>query len=362
MTLLSWGIVFALILVNAFVVAAEFAAVSVPRVRVAQRAEDGDVSAARLEPHLSSQRRLDRYVSASQIGITISSLILGAWGRGHLGEGLADRFSTLSGLPLETAASLVSVLILIGFTLLQMVLGELVPKGIALQYPLRTALWTVRPMEWSLRLLRPVIAVLNGSARLLLGLLGLRTTDSAHVHSPQEIELMLAESRAGGLLEAHEHRRLSEALQLGARTAHDLMVPRARVHSVDVRASRAEVLRVATESPFTRLPVVDGSLDRIIGLLHARDLAPFVADPGKSFETRKLLRQVLYVGRNLPADELLSRMREARRQVAVVIDDNGSNTLGIVSVDDILDALLGEMADDLKETSVVHSMREARGG
>jgi len=139
-------------------------------------------------------------------------------------------------------------------------------------------------------------------------------------------------------------------------------VPRARVHSVDVRASRAEVLRVATESPFTRLPVVDGSLDRIIGLLHARDLAPFVADPGKSFETRKLLRQVLYVGRDLPADELLSRMREARRQVAVVIDDNGSNTLGIVSVDDILDALLGEMADDLKETSVVHSMREARGG
>ena len=106
MTLLSWGIVFALILVNAFFVAAEFAAVSVPRVRVAQRAEDGDVSAARLEPHLSSQRRLDRYVSASQIGITISSLILGAWGRGHLGEDIDGRRRTRLLLVIKPASHL----------------------------------------------------------------------------------------------------------------------------------------------------------------------------------------------------------------------------------------------------------------
>jgi len=361
MTLASLGIVLALILVNAFFVASEFAAVSVPRVRVEQAAESGDPAALRLREHVRSRHRLDRYVSASQVGISISSLILGAFGRGGVEEGVADSVAAFTGLASGTAASLVSVGILAGFTFLQMVLGELVPKGIALQYPLRTARWTVVPMEWLLGVLRPTIAVLNGAAAGLLALLGFRTTDAGHVHSPEEIEMMLAESRAGGLLEPHEHQRLNRALQLSQLTAADLMVPRARIQTIDVGAPRAEIVRVATESPFTRLPVVEGSADAVIGLLHARDVAPYVADPSRPLDLRGLLRQASYVAGDLPADGLLSRLRDSRRQVAIVIDRD-NRTLGIVSVDDILDALLGEMADDLKEAASARWMREVRGG
>ncbi|MBU6280653.1 hemolysin family protein [bacterium] len=361
MTLVSAGVVLALILVNAFFVASEFAAVSVPRMRVEQAAESGDPAAIRLHEHVRTRHRLDRYVSASQVGISISSLILGAFGRGGLGDGVAERVAAFTGLTPGAAGSLVSVAILAGFTLLQMVLGELVPKGIALQHPLGTARWTVFPMEWILRLFRPAIAVLNGAAARLLRLFGFSTTEAGHVHSPEEIELMLAESRAGGLLEAHEHQRLNRALQLSRLHASDLMVVRARIQTIDVKASRAEIVRLATESPFTRLPVVDGSPDAVVGLLHARDVAPYVADPSKPLDLPALLRQVSYVAADLPADSLLGRLREARRQVAIVIDRD-NRTLGIVSVDDILDTLLGEMADDLKEAGGARWMREVRGG
>ncbi|MFM8410855.1 MAG: hemolysin family protein [Alphaproteobacteria bacterium] len=361
MTLVSAGIVLALILVNAFFVASEFAAVSVPRVRVEQAAEAGDTAALHLREHVRSRHRLDRYVSASQIGISISSLILGAFGRGGVGDGVAESIAAFTGLRPRTAGTLVSVGILAGFTFLQMVLGELVPKGIALQYPLRTARWTVFPMEWILGLVRPVLAVLNGAAARLLGLVGFRTSGAGHVHSPEEIEMVLAESRAGGVLEAHEHQRLNRALQLSRLTAAEIMVPLSRVQAVDVDAPRSEVLRLATESPFTRLPVVEGSSKRVVGLLHARDRAPYVAEPSKPLVVRAVLRDVAHVRPDMTVDALLALLRVKRRHVAIVVDDDG-RTLGMVSVDDILDALLGEMADDLKEAGGARSMREVRGG
>jgi CBS domain containing-hemolysin-like protein len=202
-------------------------------------------------------------------------------------------------------------------------------------------------MQWSLSVMRWAIAVLNGTGEAILRLAGFRGATPQHVHSPQEIELLLAESRQSGLLEAHEHTRLRQALHLGARTARDLMVPRDAIQALDVHSPRDVVLSVVTDSPFTRLPVYQGSIDRIIGLVHTRDVALRFAGEGR-VDLRALLRPVLFVPRDLAADRLLARMREARRQVAVVCDEYGS-TLGIVAVDDILDALLGEMADDLKD-------------
>jgi CBS domain containing-hemolysin-like protein len=232
-----------------------------------------------------------------------------------------------------------------------MVLGELVPKSIALQRPTETALWTVLPMQWSLSLLRPFIAFLNGSGNLILRLLGFREAAHQHVHSPQEIDLLLAESTEGGLLEAHEHKRLRQALHLGTRPTGDLMVPRERVQALDMRSAVEDVLRAVTESPFTRLPVYQGSIDRIVGLVHTRDVAVQFPPQAGRFDLGALVRPVLFVPRDLPADRLLARMREARRQMAVVCDEFGS-TLGIVSIDDILDAVLGEMADDLKDVAI----------
>ncbi len=360
MSVFTWGVILALILMNAVYVAAEFAAVAVPRSRIRQQADEGDALAGRLLPLLLEPRELDRYIAASQVGITLSSLVLGAFGELRLAEPLAAVLERSFGLAADGARSTASATILIGLTVVQMVLGELVPKSIALQYPTRTALWTVQPMRWSLWLLAAFISVLNGSGNALLRALGFRRAANPHVHSPTEIEFLLAESREGGLIEPHEHRRLRQALHLGSRPVRELMVPRERIVSLDVSSTRAEVLRVATESPFTRLPVYQGSIDRILGVLHTRAVVLDAVAPTERFDLRALLRPVLYVPRELPADRLLARMREARRQLAVVCDEYG-RTLGIVSVDDILDAVMGDMADDLKDPPKDSSPRESSG-
>ena len=355
MSLVSWGTILVLILVNALYVAAEFAAVGVQRSRIQQRADEGDALALRLLDALAGPRELDRYIAASQVGITLSSLLLGAVGEITLGAALAPWLAESFELSPTNARWWSSGLVLGGLTVVQMVLGELVPKSIALQYPTGTALYTVVPMRWSLVLLGPFIAVLNGAGNAILRLFGFGHPDGQHVHSPTEIDLLLAESREGGLLEPHQHRRLSKALHLGTRPVKDLMVPRERIQALDVRATREEALGAAVESPFTRLPVYQDTIDRIVGLVHTRDLAlsePAAVEP---FELRRLLRPVLYVPRDMPADRLLARMREARRRLAVVCDEFGA-TLGILSIDDILDAVMGEMADDLKDSPV----REAR--
>ncbi|HZR83556.1 MAG TPA: hemolysin family protein [Candidatus Binatia bacterium] len=357
MSLLTWGIIFALILVNAVYVAAELAAVAVPKSRVQQRAVEGDSFAQRLLPILTEPRQLDRYIAASQVGITLSSLVLGAFGEFALGDDAAALLERAFSLEQRNARSTASIAVLVGLTVLQMVLGELMPKATALQHPTGTAIWTVVPMRWSLAVLGQSITVLNGSASLLLRAIGMRDTATPHVHSPREIEFLLAESREGGILEPHEHRRLRQALHLGTRTARELMVPRDRVRALDVASSRDEVLRIYTESPFTRLPVYRGSLDRILGLVHTRDVALHATGSGP-FDLRPLIRPVLYVPRDLPADRLLARMREARRQMAIVCDQDGS-ALGIVSIDDILDAVLGEMADDLKDAAAAREPRHA---
>jgi putative hemolysin len=355
MSLLTWGIILALILVNAVYVAAEFAAVGVPRSRVRQRAEEGHPRAQRLLPIVTDSRQLDRYIAASQVGITLSSLGVGAFGEFALAGPLAEALQSLFGLDSRHALSTASAAVLIGLTTVQMVLGELVPKAIALQRPTGTALWTVVPMVWSLSAMRWAISPLNGSGEAVLRLVGFSGASQPHLHSPQEIDLVLAESRQSGLLEPHEHTRLRQALYLGSRPVRELMVPRDAIRAIDVRTARAEVLRAVTESPFTRLPVYQGSVDRIIGLVHTRDVALHFTDPD-GLDLRALLRPVLFVPRDLPVDRLLARMREARRQLAVVCDEYGS-TLGMVSIDDILDALLGEMADDLKDAAAAREQR-----
>lgn len=358
----DWGIAALLILANAVFVAAEFAAVSVPVSRVQQRADEGDALARILLPFVRDPRSLDRYISVSQVGITASSLLLGSYGRETgFADGIASALRAGLGVDAARAATLATGVVLALLTFVQMVLGELLPKALALQHPTRAALWTVLPMRWCLGLLRPLIRALNRIVVLLLRPLGLRAPEGRHAHAPDEIEMLLAESREGGVLEPHEHTRLRRALHLGSRTARDLMVPRDRVQAIDVGSSRQDILRAATESPFTRLPVIRGSLDDILGLLHARDVALHVADPTRTLDLRTMLRPALVVNGDVPVDRLLVRLRDARRQVAVVTDPRTNRTLGIVSVDDILDALLGEMADDLRD--VAHRPpREARRG
>src|SRR5688572_16897380 len=293
-----------LTLVLAFYVAAEFAAVSVRRSRIQQRAEEGSATAQKLLPILGDAHRLDTYVAASQIGITIASLVAGAYAQARLAPVFAPAFERWGSMQAAGAVTAATITILVALTIVQMVLGELVPKSLALQNPTRIALWTVVPMLWSMRAMSVFIKLLNGSGGVILRLMRVPMAGHGHVHSPEEIEFLIAESRKGGLIKPDEQLRLRHALQLGERSARELMTPRTRIVAVDVESPLEEVIQSAIENPYTRLPVYEDSIDNIIGIVHVRDLADSSAR-GSSASLRTMMRAPLVLPEALAADRLL---------------------------------------------------------
>ncbi|HEX5725483.1 MAG TPA: hemolysin family protein [Longimicrobiaceae bacterium] len=348
MTLVPLLVVFVLIALTALYVAAEFSAVSVRRSRIRQRAEQGSAAAARLLPFIEDPRRLDRYISASQMGITITSLVVGAFAQATIAVQLAPVFESWWGMRRAAAFSTATVVVLAVLTALQMVLSELVPKYLALQKPTEVALATVLPMKWSLRLFHYFLDFLNGSAARFLRLIGMSDVGHRHIHSPEEIDLLIAESRDGGLLEPDEHRRLRRALQLGVRPARHLMVPRQEIEAVDLADPVDAVMEKVAESPFTRLPAYRGDIEHVVGVLHTRDLFTRRLDPAPLASIEPLLRPILSVPESITADALLTRMREARTHQALVLDEFGGVS-GLVTLDDVLTEVMGEFGDELKD-------------
>ncbi|HEX8830788.1 MAG TPA: hemolysin family protein, partial [Longimicrobium sp.] len=341
-------VVFLLLLFSALYVAAEFSAVSVRRARIRQRAEQGSAQAARLLRVLDDPRKLDRYISASQVGITITSLAVGAFAQGTIAVGLAPVVVRWARTSPAAAASIATVLVLLILTGLQMVLSELVPKYLALARPTQVALFTVLPMKWSLTVFGPFLTFLNGSANVVLRLLGAPGESHRHIHSPEEIDLLIAESRDGGLLEADEHRRLRRALQLGIRPARHLMVPRQEIAAVEIGTPVEEAMEIVAASPYTRLPVYQGDIDHFVGLLHTRDLFVRRLDPTPLASLAPLVRPILSVPENVTAEALLARMREGRSHQALVLDEFGGVS-GLVTLDDVLTEVMGGIADEFKE-------------
>src|SRR6476619_4162497 len=336
-----------LILLTALYVAAEFSAVGARRSRLRRLAEDGNVLAARVLPVIESPQALDRYIAASQVGITLSSLILGAYAQSRLDTRLAPLVARLGGLDADAAHSTSALIVLFVLTVLAMILGELVPKSLALQDPTRMALLTVLPMQWSQRLFAPSIALLNGSGVFLLKLLGVTSTGHRHVHSPEEIELLIAESRDGGLLEPLEQVRLHRALRLGLRTARQLMVPRDRLAAVEASTPFEDVLRLVATSPYSRLPVYRGTLDRVIGILHTKDVVFDYIGERPRASIAALLRPIVRVRETMPADRLLAFMRDRRSHHALVEDDDGRIS-GLITLEDVVGELLGGVSDEFK--------------
>lgn len=338
-----------LILVNALYVAAEFSVVGARRSRLRRMAEDGNALARRVLPVVDDPRALDRYIAVCQVGITVSSLVLGAYGQAALAPRLSPLLVSVGGLDSLTAQSSASVILLLVLTGSQMILGELVPKSLALQYPTQTALYTVIPMQGSLRVLKWATDLLNGSGILLLRLLGVPATTHRHVHSPEEIELLIAESRDGGLLEPVEQVRLHRALRLSLRTARELMVPRARLASIEASTPFDEMMRIAAESPYTRLPVYRETLDQVIGILHTRDVVERYVRGGAAEQVRAL-RPAIDVPASMAADKLLAHLRERRSHQAIVRDADGS-VAGLITLEDVLTELLGTVVDEFKTTA-----------
>jgi CBS domain containing-hemolysin-like protein len=311
----------ALILINAVYVGAEFAAVSVRRSRIQQLAADGNPLAAWLLPVIESPASLDRYIAACQIGITLSSLVLGAYAQRTIAVSLTPLFAELGGMQEVAAQSTSAATVLLVLTAAQVIFAELVPKSLALQYPTQAALYTLVPMIPSLWIYRPFIKWLNGTGLLFLRLLGSPQQTHRHIHSPEEIELLIAESRDGGLLEPDEHRRLQRALRLNLRQAKQLMVPRRKIAALDVTTPLNEVIGIVTQSPFSRLPVYRESIDNVVGILHTKDLVRWLVSGGGADVTlASLVRPIASVHESVTADRVLRQLRERRSHQALVVD------------------------------------------
>lgn len=335
MSIAAWLTIALLLAANALYVAAEFAAVGVRHSRLRERASQGSRIAGRVLGVVQDTKRLDQYIATCQVGITFSSLVLGAFGQLALSPPLAPLVGRVFDLESTAALSTAALIVLALLTALQVLLGELVPKSLALQFPTRTSLATFHAVHASSRLLAPFIWLLNGSAMALLRAFRLPVGTHRHIHSPEEIEMLVGESREGGLLEPEEHTRLVAALRLREVPARRLMVPISQVVSLSAGSRLEDVVQGVGASSFTRIPVHEGPPTRIIGFLHAKDI---FLEGRRSQGIQGLLRPIPRVAPDMPGDRLLGVLREQRTHIAVVELDGEAK--GIVTYEDVLAEML----------------------
>lgn len=348
MTLLDGLVLAVLIAVNALCVAAEFAAVAVQKGQIAALEQQGNTRAAGLLSMLGDGAQLDRYIAASQIGITLSSVIAGAYGQATVAIALVPWLERAGSLEPSSAENASFVIVLLGLTVLQVVLGELVPKSLAIQFPERVALATFPPMRWFVSASRAFIWLLNGSGFLLLKPFGVLPGGQQHVHSPEELALLFSESRQGGSLSPESHRRLERGLQLSARTVRQMMTPRSDLYAVEISTPVEELLEKLVRSPYSRLPVYRRSLDQIVGAISTKAVVERFAATGTLPPIEQLLRPIPFVPEALRSHRLVRFLQHERSTKAIVVDEHGG-VQGIISIKDVLWELFGEVEDELAE-------------
>jgi putative hemolysin len=340
-------VIAAMVAFNALYVAAEFATVGARRSRVQEAAEGGSRPAATLLAIMADPARLDAYVAACQIGITLSSLVAGAYGQAQLTPLLEPALGSIGGRGLAV------LIVLVAITATQVVLGELLPKTVALRYPERLAMATLVPMRISQVVFRPLVALFNGSAFKLMKLWGLQVDHThAHVHSPEELAGLYRASAAGGLIDASERDMLAGILNVEARLVREIMTPRTRLVTVSGSMAVADALARLAEGPHTRFPVmIDDDVTGVVDLrdlyLHARaDPATPVAD---------LARSVVAVGEVVSVPALWRTLRDEAQHCALVVNEYG-DVAGLVTLEDAIEEIFGEVHDefDLEDEPITH--------
>ena len=322
---------------NALYVAAEFATVGSRRSRVQENAEKGSGPARGLLEILQDPKRLDSYVAACQIGITLSSLVAGAYGQAQLVPLLEDRLGSAS----DTVAV---VIVLLFITALQVVLGELLPKTVALRYPETLAIATLTPMRISQWLLRPLVALFNGSAFAIMRRLGLQIDHShSHVHSPTELAGLYRDSAAGGLIDSDERKMLTGALSVTNRVVREVMTPRRRLVTIDAATPIAEALAEFSTSPYSRFPVTEDG-EEIVGFVTLRDL--FLAnEKGTAATVADVAEAPMVVSEVFEVPQLMNAFAKQGIHVAIVVNEFGSIS-GLVTREDAIEEVFGELNDE----------------
>ena len=335
-------IITALILLNGIFVAAEFAIVGAPRAAIDRRAADGNRLARLVQRVLDEPLQQDRYIATAQLGITAASLGLGMYGE-HVVADAIYRALGGRGLPAwlvsNGVASTLAVAIL---TYFHIVVGEMVPKSVALQRAEQMALWITPPMIWTRNALYPFVVTLNAIGNLVLKLIGVnrqaQTVDQ--YYTPEELQLVVQESEDLGALRAESSQMLQELFEFGGLTATEAMVPRVRVVGIEVGTAPAGIRRLLSDTPHTRFPVYERDLDHIVGMVHIKDLLRALLS-NESIQ-RPHVRPLPLVPETAPLDDVLTTMRRERSQMCVVIDEHGG-TSGVLTLQNLFEEVVGEI-------------------
>jgi len=345
-TAVFWRVagLFALVFANGFFVAAEFSIVTVRKTRVDQLIAEGHRGARAVRRAVSAP---DRYIAATQLGITMASL-----GLGWIGEPTVARFiePSFAFLPAHVpAATQDSIAFVIAFTLItgvEIVFGELTPKWIALECSEAAALWLVYPLELFMRGFWPFIRVVHGTAQAVIKALGLRGADRrAMVHSEEELKMLVTASQEAGVLEENEEQMLHRVFGFADLTAGQIMTPRTEIVAVAADTPRNVLIEHLVRGRHTRLPVYRTNLDDVIGFLYVTDLLGVLASPAAPVDAGALAREALPVPETLGADDLLGEMRRRHVREAIVIDEYGG-TAGLVTIESLVERIIGDIGGE----------------
>lgn len=336
----------ALVLANAFFVAAEFSLVGARRSKIDEMAQTGDRKAKAAQAAL---QHLDRYISATQLGITLASLGLGWIGEPAL-AGLISAGFDLFGTQVSESVARTSAAVTIAFmiiTFLHITVGELAPKSLALAKPESVSRHIARPLRLFAYVASPAIWVLNGAAAMMLRAMGMKpATESDRVHSPDELRLLVMQSRAHGALDESDTAMLAGVFDFHNKKARDVMRPRTDIVAIDVDAPEAEVRALLRRERYSRYPIYRETLDDVIGVFLAKDLWLEEVESGeRSFSMERYVREALYVPDSRPAERVLDDLRRTRAHMAVVLDEYGG-TAGILTLEDLVEEVIGDIADE----------------
>lgn len=332
-----------LVLANAFFVASEFALVAARRSRIDHEASQGDKRAKVVQAAL---KHLDRYIAGTQLGITMSSIGLGWVGEPALAAAFQYALEAFGVTPTAGLVHGVATLVVAFFivTFLHVVIGELAPKSVALTLPEPVSKVIAAPLIVFSRLMSPLISLFNGAGNLILRMFGITPVSELHsVHSPEELRLLILQSRAHGTLSESDSAMLSGVFDFHNKKVVDVMRPRTEIAALDIEFTEEQVREVLRRERYSRYPVYRETLDDVIGVFLAKDLWLKPADA--PFDLGRFMREPLYVPDSRPAERVLDDLRRTRAHMAVVLDEYGG-TAGIVTLEDLVEEVVGDIADE----------------
>jgi putative hemolysin len=353
------AIVVALILVGGFFAASEIALITVKRHRLSQLVGEGS-RAARVAQRLTEDP--SRFLATIQIAITFLGFLASAVGAVSLSGSLANLVRLIPWRVTQDAATSISfVLVTLVIALASIIVGELVPKTLALAFPDRFALVVARPIGWFDRLLRPVVWFVSTVSNVLVRALGGKDRPRAGYLSTEELKMLVETGSEQGGIEEEEKEMIHGVIELADTKVHQVMVPRIGIRAVEANDPVDEVLQMVVRAGHSRVPVYEESLDNIVGILYAKDLLPYLrrdAPPSASIDIRALARPATYVPETKPVDELLHEMRTNHVHIAIVVDEYGG-TAGLITMEDVVEEIVGEIQDEYdREESLVEAIED----